>query len=140
VGTRVVDRLGLSDEIPVAALAKQFEEVFVPGQADPIRIPRQSEALYLLQRIRDEAHRFAISYHRKLRGRRMTKSVLDDIPGLGPTRKRRLVKELGGVRAVQTAPLNALLALPWLPEKVARAVHDKLHRPAPRRDVPVASL
>jgi excinuclease ABC subunit C len=139
VGSRVVERLGLSDEIPVAALAKQFEEVFVPGQADPIRIPRQSEALYLLQRIRDEAHRFAISYHRQLRGRRMTKSVLDDIPGLGPTRKRRLVKELGGVRAVQTAPLDTLLALPWLPEKVARAAHDKLHRPASRRDIPVAS-
>src|SRR5256886_11163961 len=63
------------------SLAKQFEEIYVPGRADPIRIPRQSEALYLLQRIRDEAHRFAIAYHRQLRGKRMTKSVLDDIPG-----------------------------------------------------------
>jgi excinuclease ABC subunit C len=130
VGIRVLERLGLDDEIPVAALAKQFEELFVPGQADPIRIPRQSEALYLLQRVRDEAHRFAVSYHRKLRGRRMTRSVLDDIPGLGPTRKRRLVRELGGVRAVQVAPLETLLALPWLPDNVARAVHDKLHLPA----------
>ena len=82
----------------MASLAKRFEEVFVPGLADPIRIPRQSEALYLLQRIRDEAHRFAITYHRQLRGKRMTKSVLDDVPGLGPTRRKRLVKELGGVQ------------------------------------------
>src|SRR5207237_1827156 len=122
VGTRVLEQLGLDDEIPVAALAKQFEEVFVPGQADPVRIPRQSEALYLLQRIRDEAHRFAVTYHRNLRGRRMTRSVLDDIPGLGPTRKRRLLKELGGVTAVKAAPVETLLALPWLPDKVGHAV------------------
>ncbi len=72
-----------------------------------MRIPRQSEALYLLQRVRDEAHRFAITYHRELRGKRMTKSVLDDIPGLGPTRKKRLLKELGGVGAVKQASLEA---------------------------------
>ncbi len=77
-----------------------------PGQADPIRIPRQSEALYLLQRIRDEAHRFAITYHRQLRGKRMTKSVLDDIPGLGPDPQKRLIKELGGVNAVKAATLE----------------------------------
>src|SRR3546814_2478688 len=87
VATRVLEELGLAEEIPVASLAKQFEEVYVPGLADPIRIPRQSEALYLLQRVRDEAHRFAITYHRQLRATRMTKSVLDDIPGLGPTRQ-----------------------------------------------------
>ena len=78
----------------------------MPGRASPVRIPRQSEALYLLQRIRDEAHRFAITFHRELRGKRMTKSVLDDIPGLGPTRKKRLVKELGGVGAVKQASLE----------------------------------
>jgi excinuclease ABC subunit C len=132
VAERVVEELGLGEEIPVAALAKRFEEVFVPGQADPIRIPRQSEALYLLQRIRDEAHRFAIPYHRELRGKRMTTSVLDDIPGLGPVRKKRLVKELGGVTAVKQAELEALLDLTWLPDEVGRAVHDKIHRPAPR--------
>ena len=103
VALRVVEELGLADEIPVAALAKRFEEVFVPGRADPVRIPRQSEALYLLQRIRDEAHRFAIDYHRSLRAKRMTKSVLDDIPGLGPTRRKRLLKEMGGIRAVKLA-------------------------------------
>ena len=86
VAVRVLEELGLDEEIPVASLAKRFEEVYVPGEADPVRIPRESEALYLLQRIRDEAHRFAITYHRELRGKRMTKSVLDDIKGLGPTR------------------------------------------------------
>jgi excinuclease ABC subunit C len=128
VAIRVVEALGLEDEIPVAALAKQFEEVFVPGQADPIRIPRTSEALYLLQRIRDEAHRFAITYHRQLRGRRMTASVLDDIPGLGQARKKRLVKELGGVKAVRTAAPETLKGLPWLPDKVAEAVWDRIHQ------------
>ena len=127
VAVDVVERFGLADEISVASLAKRFEEVFVPGQADPIRIPRQSDALYLLQRLRDEAHRFAIGYHRELRGKRMTTSSLDGIPGLGPTRMKRLVKELGGVAAVKAAALDELLALPWLPDAVARAVHDKLH-------------
>jgi excinuclease ABC subunit C len=130
VAIDVVEKLGLGGEISVASLAKRFEEVFVPGQADPIRIPRQSDALYLLQRLRDEAHRFAITYHRQLRGKRMTVSSLDGIPGLGPTRKKRLVKELGGVAAVKAAPVDDLLALPWLPDSVARAVHDRLHAPA----------
>ncbi|HVF74936.1 MAG TPA: excinuclease ABC subunit UvrC [Acidimicrobiales bacterium] len=129
VALKVVEELGLEDEIPVAALAKQFEEVYLPGRADPVRIPRQSEALYLLQRVRDEAHRFAISYHRQLRGKRMTTSVLDDIPGLGPTRRKRLLKELGGVGAVKAASLETLRALPWLPDAVADAVHAKLHGP-----------
>ena len=81
---RVLEELGLEEEIPVAALAKQFEEVYLPRRSEPLRIPRTSEALYLLQQIRDEAHRFAITYHRNLRGKRMTASVLDGIPGLGP--------------------------------------------------------
>ncbi|MDP8992629.1 MAG: excinuclease ABC subunit UvrC [Actinomycetota bacterium] len=127
VALGVVEELGLEDEIPVAALAKRFEEVYLPGRADPVRVPRQSEALYLLQQVRDEAHRFAVSYHRQLRGRRMTRSVLDDVPGLGPARRKRLLSELGGVKAVKEASLETLLALPWLPEAVARAVHEKVH-------------
>jgi excinuclease ABC subunit C len=127
VAVDVLEELGLDQEIPVASLAKRFEEVFVPGLADPIRIPRQSEALYLLQRIRDEAHRFAITYHRQLRGKRMTKSVLDDVPGLGPTRRKRLIKELGGVKAVKDASLEQLRSLSWLPDAVADAVHEKVH-------------
>jgi excinuclease ABC subunit C len=132
VAQRVVDELGLGGEIPVASLAKQFEEVFVPGSSDPVTIPRQSEALYLLQRIRDEAHRFAISYHRQLRGKRMKASALDGIPGLGPTRRKRLVKEFGGVNAVKRATLEQLTELSWLPDAVADAVYDTLHRPARR--------
>ncbi len=127
VAVRVLEELGLADEIPAAALAKRFEEVYVPGLADPIRLPRQSEALYLPQRVRDEAHRFAITYHRQLRGKRMTTSVLDGIPGLGEVRRKRLVKELGGVRAVKQASLEELSALPWLPASVAEAVHHKIH-------------
>ena len=132
VAERVVHELGLEHEIPVAALAKRFEEVYVPGQSEPVEIPRQSEALYLLQRLRDEAHRFAISFHRELRGKRMTKSVLDDIPGLGPTRRKRLVKELGGVEGVKRADIEALRALSWLPDSVADAVYAKIHVPAAR--------
>ena len=127
VAIKVVEDLGLEGEISVASLAKRFEEVFVPGQADPVRIPRQSEALYLLQRLRDEAHRFAVDYHRQLRGKRMVKSSIDDIPGLGPTRRKRLVKELGGVAAVKAASLADLVALPWLPDKVAIAVYERFH-------------
>jgi excinuclease ABC subunit C len=127
VAVDVLEELGLDQEIPAASLAKRFEEVFVPGVADAIRIPRQSEALYLLQRIRDEAHRFAITYHRELRGKRMTKSVLDDVPGLGPTRRKRLIKELGGVKAVKDAPLDQLQSLSWLPDAVANAVYEKVH-------------
>ena len=124
---KVLVELGLDEEISVCSLAKQFEEVYVPGREDPIRIPRQSEALYLLQRLRDEAHRFAITYHRQLRGKRMTVSVLDDIAGLGDTRKKRLTKELGGVSAVKTASLDELRALTWLPDAVAAAVFAKTH-------------
>ncbi len=127
VAVRVLEDLGLSDEIPVCALAKRFEQVYVPDRADPITIPRRSEALYLLQRLRDESHRFAINYHRQLRKKRMTKSVLDDIPGLGPTRKKRLVKEFGGVAAVRRAELGDLQGLTWLPDTVAEAVYAKTH-------------
>ncbi|MGH9066693.1 MAG: excinuclease ABC subunit UvrC, partial [Acidimicrobiales bacterium] len=127
VGVRVLEELGLDEEIPVAALAKQFEEVYRPGSPEPVRIPRQSESLYLLQRIRDEAHRFAITYHRQLRGKRMTGSALDGVPGLGPARRARLVKELGGMKAVRAAPLEELVALSWLPDPVARAAYDHLH-------------
>ena len=124
----VLEELGLEEEIPIVSLAKQFEEVFVPGRSEAIRIPRQSEALYMLQRLRDESHRFAITYHRQLRGKRMTKSALDDIAGLGPARKARLIKELGGVRAVKAASVEDLRELSWLPDTVADNVWEHLHR------------
>ena len=127
VAERVVNELGLADEIPVAALAKRFEEVYVPGSSAPVRITRGSEALFMLQRIRDEAHRFANSFHRERRSKRMTTSSLDGIPGLGPARRDRLVKALGGVRAVKAADLESLQSLSFLPDAVAQAVYDKFH-------------
>ena len=123
----VIREMGLEHDIPIVSLAKQFEEVYVPGKSAPIRIPRQSEALYLLQRLRDESHRFAIAYHRQLRGKRMTKSALDDIPGLGPARKARLLKEFGSVKAVKAASEEELAGLSWLPETVAANVWSHLH-------------
>ena len=127
VAKRVVDELGLGDEIPVAGLAKRFEEVYVPGRSEPVEIPRGSEALFMLQRIRDEAHRFANTFHRERRSKRMTSSALDDIPGLGEQRRKQLVKAMGGVRAVQRAELDDLKALSFLPDKVAEAVYTKFH-------------
>ena len=123
----VLDHLGLREEIPVVALAKRFEEVYRPGEDEPLRIPRGSEALYLLQRVRDEAHRFAITYHRKLRGKRMTRSVLDDVPGLGPARRKRLVDAFGGVKALGAASRDDLATLSWLPERVADAAYAAMH-------------
>jgi excinuclease ABC subunit C len=133
VAVRVLESLGLEEEIPVAALAKQFEEVYLPGMSDPLRIPRGSEALYLLQRVRDEAHRFAIGYHRKLRGRKMRASQLDGVPGLGPARRKRLVSELGGIKAVSEASREQLASLSWLPAAVADALWAKLHGEPPAR-------
>ena len=130
VAVRVLEELGLDEEIPVASLAKQFEEVYLPGQSDPVRLPRQSEALYMLQRIRDESHRFAITFHRERRGKRMTTSILDDVPGLGPARRKRLAKEMGGVKGVTSASLESLQALPWLPDNVALAVYERAHATA----------
>ncbi|MDZ7673556.1 MAG: hypothetical protein U5K30_00570 [Acidimicrobiales bacterium] len=125
----VLKELDLEDEIPVAALAKQFEEVFVPGKADAIRIPRQSEALYMIQRLRDESHRFAITYHRQLRDKRMKQSDLDGVPGLGPARTKRLVDELGSVKKVKAATIEELKSLSWLPDGVADDLLDHLHKP-----------
>jgi excinuclease ABC subunit C len=125
VATRVVENLGLADEIPVCALAKRLEEVYVPNRNDPVVIPRQSEALYLLQRLRDESHRFAVDYHRRLRNKRQTASVLDGISGLGPVRKKRLLSEFGTVKAIRRAELEDLQALSWLPDDVAVAVYAK---------------
>ena len=126
VAEAAVFEAGLSDLIFVASLAKQFEEVFIAGQREPVVIPRNSEALYMLQRLRDESHRFAVEYHRKLRGKRMTESVLDGIPGLGEKRKNRLLKEYGSLKRVKESSLKELNEIKWLPEKVAIEVAKKL--------------
>jgi excinuclease ABC subunit C len=127
VAERVLKNLGLEDEIPVASLAKRFEEVFILGQSDPVEVPRGSDALFMLQRIRDEAHRFANSFHRELRDKRMVSSALDGIPGLGEARKKRIIKSFGGVTAVKKATLEELKTHSWLPEEVALAIFNKFH-------------
>ncbi|MBI2169819.1 MAG: excinuclease ABC subunit UvrC [Actinobacteria bacterium] len=127
VAVRVLDELGLDGEIAAAALAKRFEEVHLPEAPEPVRIPRDSEALYLLQTVRDEAHRFAIEYHRKLRGKKMTRSALDGVTGLGPTRRTRLLKEFGSLKRLREASLEELRGVSWLPERVAVALYDRLH-------------
>ena len=98
---KVLDELEL--DIPAIGLAKRMEEVYLPGQPDPIRIPRDAEALYLLQQVRDEAHRFAITYHRQLRSKSMVDSVLDEVPGIGPKRKRELIRHFGSLKKIREA-------------------------------------
>jgi excinuclease ABC subunit C len=127
VAQRVVETLGLADEIPVASLAKRYEEVYVPGRSDPVEVPRGSEALFMLQRVRDEAHRFANAFHGQRRSKRMVASSLDGISGLGEARRKQLVKAMGGVNAVKRASLEELQALSFLPDAVAQAVYDKYH-------------
>ncbi|MDQ3953061.1 MAG: excinuclease ABC subunit UvrC, partial [Actinomycetota bacterium] len=122
----VMDELGV-EGVTTVSLAKRMEEVFVPGRPDPIVIPRGSEALYLLQRIRDEAHRFALTYHQLRRNKKMTRSALDGIPGLGEVRRKKLLKHFGSVKKVREASLEELRDVPGLPAAVAEAVYDNLH-------------
>ncbi len=129
VGIRVLDRLGLTDRIPIASLAKSFEEVYRPGRSEPYRLSRQSEGLYLLQRLRDEAHRFAVSYHRTLRGKRMTVGALDGVEGLGPKRRERLIEQFGGLAALRNVSKEELLGVSWLPAEVGASVFERLHTP-----------
>ena len=119
----VLARLDL--DIPVAGLAKRMEEVYVPGQADPIIIPRDQPALHLLQRVRDEAHRFALMYHRQLRGKRMIDSILDDVDGIGPTRKKALVRTFGSVKRMREASVSQLAEV--VPQRVAENLYATLH-------------
>lgn len=120
---QVLEELDL--DIPVAGLAKKMEEVYLPGRAETVRIPRGEEALYLLQRVRDEAHRFAITYHRKLRGKRMVDSVLDDVEGVGPTRKKALLRRFGSLKRLREASIDEIEEV--VPRKVADNVYAALH-------------
>jgi excinuclease ABC subunit C len=110
----------------VAGLAKRMEEVYLPGRPEPLRLARDEEALYLLQQVRDEAHRFAITYHRNLRSKRMVDSVLDDVPGIGPTRKKALLRRFGSLKRIREASMEELAAC--LPEGVASDLYAALHR------------
>jgi excinuclease ABC subunit C len=115
-------------------LAKRLEEVWVPEQPDPLIMPRNSEGLYLLQRVRDEAHRFAITYHRSKRSKRMTASVLDAIPGLGEHRRKALVTHFGSVARLKEAGVDDLTAVPGIGAATAQAVVDALRSDSPESD------
>ena len=128
VAIDVVKELGLENEIPVASLAKRLEEVFVPNSSMPIDVPRGSEALFMLQVIRDEAHRFANTFHRQLRGKRMKVSGLDGIAGLGAARKEKLMQVFGNMKSLREASVEEILAQSGLPQVVSQAVFTALHQ------------
>jgi excinuclease ABC subunit C len=112
----------------VISLAKRIEEVFIPGRAAPLRLAHDTPELQLLQRVRDEAHRFAITHHRIRRDRAMTASILDELPGVGPARKRALLKHFGSPDAIVAASSEELEAVPGISGKLARELHRELHR------------
>ena len=124
---RALDELGIVD-VAVCGLAKRLEEVWLPGEDGPVILPRSSEGLYLLQRVRDEAHRFAIAYHRAKRGAALTASELDDIPGLGPARRATLLRQFGSVRKLGAATVQDIAAVEGFGPRTAEAVYQALHR------------
>ncbi|MBC7232535.1 MAG: excinuclease ABC subunit UvrC [Chloroflexi bacterium] len=121
----VMGEMGVGN-IPAIGLAKQREEVFVPGRSDPLLLPRDSEALYLLQRVRDEAHRFAIGYHRRLRERSGLASTLDQIPGVGPKRRQALLKHFGSLEAIREASVEELAAVKGITREAAERIKERL--------------
>lgn len=121
----VFDELGIVD-VTLVGLAKRLEEIWVPGEEDPVILPRNSQALFLLQQIRDEAHRFAITYHRQQRSQRMRSSVLDSIPGLGPQRRTDLVKHFGSVKQLKQATVEEIAQVKGFGPKLAQTVFDSL--------------
>lgn len=129
----VLDDLGVTD-VAVIGLAKRLEEVWVPAEPDPVILPRNAEGLYLLQRIRDEAHRFAISYHRSKRSKRMTASALDTVRGLGETRRKALVTHFGSVARLRQASVEEITAVPGIGAATAAAVLEALSAPTDSTD------
>ncbi|WP_405815565.1 excinuclease ABC subunit UvrC [Streptomyces sp. NBC_01390] len=127
---RALDELGI-DDIAVCGLAKRLEEVWVPGEDDPVILPRTSEGLYLLQRVRDEAHRFAITYQRVKRAKRFRASPLDDVPGLGEARKQALIKHFGSVKKLRSATIDQIREVPGIGQKTAETIAVALAQTAP---------
>jgi excinuclease ABC subunit C len=121
----VLDELGLHD-LPLAGLAKEREELFLPGRTEPVVLAATSPALYLVQRLRDEAHRFAITYHRDLRAKRSVRSAFDDLPGVGPKRRRELLKVFGSVKRVRDAPVEQIAAVPGIGPSLAARIKATL--------------
>jgi excinuclease ABC subunit C len=134
---RALAELGI-DDVAVCGLAKRLEEVWLPGEEYPVILPRSSEGLYLLQRVRDEAHRFAIAYHRQKRGKAATTSALDDVPGLGPARRKTLLKHFGSVRKLSAASIEEIAAVPGIGSRLAATISAALARgddpPSPPRE------
>jgi len=122
---RALAELGI-DDVAVCGLAKRLEEVWIPGEEYPVILPRSSEGLYLLQRVRDEAHRFAIAYHRAKRGKAATTSALDDVPGLGPARRKALLKQFGSVRKLRAASIEEIAAVPGIGTRLAATISAAL--------------
>jgi excinuclease ABC subunit C len=119
--------LGITD-VPLSGLAKRFEELYLPDRSAPVVLPRRSQALYLVQRIRDEAHRFAITYHRDVRGKRALRSELDDVPGIGPGRKKALLKRFGSVRRIREASVEEVASVPSISRDLAERLKSHLAR------------
>jgi excinuclease ABC subunit C len=122
---QVMRELGVY-QIPAVGLAKRFEELFVPDEDEPVVLPRNSEALYLVQRIRDEAHRFAITYHRQVRAKSSIQSALDTIPGIGPKRKKALLKKFGSVKQIREAEVEDIAATVGFTRALAEKVKAEL--------------
>ena len=118
--------LGVMDTVPLSSLAKENEELYVPHDPDPILLPRGSQGLFLVQRVRDEAHRFAITYHRQRRSKSAIKSAMDSVPGIGPKRKRTLLRRFGSVAGVKAASLDDLASIPGMTMSLAQKVKEHL--------------
>jgi excinuclease ABC subunit C len=129
---RALDELGI-DDIPVCGLAKRLEEVWLPSQEDPVILPRSSEGLYLLQRLRDEAHRFAITHHRSRRSKTMVESMLDDVPGLGEVRRKTLLKHFGSLKKLREASVEEIATVPGIGTRTATAIKEAVAATAANR-------
>jgi excinuclease ABC subunit C len=115
-------------QVPAIGLAKRFEEIYLPARSEPLILPKDSPVLHLLQAVRDEAHRFAVEYHRKVRLKRSTSSVLDEIPGVGPKRKQVLLKHFGSVKRLKEASVEDIAAVPSIPRSLAQTIYTALHK------------
>jgi excinuclease ABC subunit C len=117
-------------DIPLVSLAKRLEEIFLPQRRESVLFPRNSQALYLVQRVRDEAHRFAVTYHRNVRGKQATVSQIDSVPGVGPARRKALIKTFGSVRGIKAATTEEIAGVPGIDNKLAAAIKEHLGSPA----------
>ncbi len=126
VAVEVLNEFSLLDRVPLVGLAKRREELFLPGRPDSVLLPRRSQGLYLVQRVRDEAHRFAVSYHRQQRGKKGLASTLDAVPGVGPRRRTALLHAFGSLQKIRMASVDEIAAVPGIPRCVAEALKEQL--------------